>query len=173
MEFAFSGETEGERTEMARINRKKLIAATAAMLTLAAAGSAIAYWTAGGSGTGSAATGTNVAITAVQTSTVTAMAPGDTAQSLNGTFLNTNSGPVYVATVTASITSVTKAGGAPAGTCDATDYTLAGAVMTVNAEAPADDTGTWTGATIKFNNKAGVNQDACKGATVNLAYVIA
>jgi len=55
--------------------------------------------------------------------------------------------------------------------CDATDYTLAGAAMAKNAEVPADDTGTWTGATIKFNNKA-TNQDACKGATVNLAYTV-
>lgn len=141
-------------------------------LVVAAGGAAYAYWTAGGSGTGSAATGTNVAITAVQTSTVSAMAPGDTAQSLNGTFNNPNSGPVYVATVTASISSVTKAVGAVAGICDATDFTLAGAVMTINAEVLANDTSTWTGATIKFNNKA-TNQDQCKGATVALAYAIA
>jgi hypothetical protein len=30
--------------------------------------------------------------------------------------------------------------------------------------------GTWTGATIVFNNKAAVNQNGCQGATVNLAY---
>jgi len=156
-----------------KFGKKKIVAsAIVAAVTIAGSIAAYAYWTAGGSGTGSAATGTNVAISAVQTSTVTAMAPGDSAQSLNGTFLNTNTGPVYVATVTASISSVVKAGGAPVGTCDATDYTLADAVMTVNAEALADDTSTWSGATIKFNNK-GTNQDACKLATVNLAYVIA
>ena len=45
--------------------------------------------------------------------------------------------------------------------------------MTVNAEVPAGDgEGSWTGATIKFNNKAGVNQNACKGATVNLTYTV-
>ena len=65
------------------------------------------------------------------------MGPGDSAQSLNGNFNNTNSGPVYVATVTASISSVDKAPGAPAGTCATDDYTLAGATMTVNAEVPA------------------------------------
>lgn len=145
---------------------------TAAILLTAGAGAALAYWTAGGTGTGTAAVGTNVAITAVQTSTVTAMGPGDTPQSLNGTFTNTNSGPVYVTSVTASISSVDKAIGAPAGTCDATDFTLAGAVMTVNAEALANDTSTWTGATIQFNNKAGANQDGCQLATVNIAYAI-
>jgi hypothetical protein len=67
---------------------------------------------------------------------------------------------------------VTKATGAPAGTCDATDFTLANAAMTVNAEVPVGSgQGSWTGATIKFNNKA-TDQDACKGATVSLAYAI-
>lgn len=156
---------------MRKFTKKTVAVAAATVLLLAGAGAAYAYWTAGGSGTGSAATGTNVAITAVQTSTVTAMAPGDSAQSLNGTFLNPNTGPVYVTSVTASISSVVKDPGAVAGTCDASDYTLAGAVMAVNAEALANDTSTWSGATIKFNNKA-TNQDACKLATVNLAYTI-
>ena len=100
------------------------------------------------------------------------MQPGDSAQTLSGTFNNPNTGPAYVATVTAAIASVDKAVGAPAGTCDADDYTLANAAMTVNAEVPADDTGAWSGATIKFNNKAAVNQNRCKGATVNLAYTV-
>ncbi len=44
--------------------------------------------------------------------------------------------------------------------------------MNVDAEVPAGTSqGSWSGATIKFNNKA-TNQDACKGATVNLAYTI-
>lgn len=154
-----------------RIANKRVAAAASVVLVVAGAGAAYAYWTAGGSGTGTAATGTNVALTAVQTSAPASMGPGDAPQSLNGTFLNPNSGPVYVTSVTASISSVTKAGGAPAGTCDASDYTLANAVMSVNAEAAADDTTTWSGATIQFNNKVS-NQDACKGATVNLAYAI-
>ncbi len=68
---------------------------------------------------------------------------------------------------------MTKAAGAVAGTCDATDYTLANAAMTVGAQVPAGTgVGAWTGATIQFNNKGGSNQDQCKGATVNLAYAI-
>jgi hypothetical protein len=149
----------------------KVLALTAALVV--AGGTAFAWWTAGGTGTGTAATaGTQSALTVVQTGTLTAMYPGDSAQALSGNFNNPNSGPIYVGTVTASISSVTKASGAPAGTCDATDYTLANAAMTVNAEVPAGNAeGAWTGATIKFNNK-GSNQDACKGATVNLAYTI-
>ncbi len=142
-------------------------------LVLAVGGTAYAYWTASGSGTGTASTGTTSALTVVQTSTVSGIHPGDSAQTLSGNFDNPNPGPIYVGTVTASIGSVTKAGGAPAGTCDASDYTLGSAVMTVDAEVPAGSgTGSWTGATIRFNNKPAINQDACKGATVNLAYTV-
>jgi hypothetical protein len=152
--------------------RRSIVLGT--VLALTVAGAAIAYWTAGGSGTGSgSAAGAQTPLTANQTTALTAMFPGDSAQTISGNFDNTNSGPIYVGTVTASIASVTKAGGAPAGTCDASDFTLAGAAMTVNAEVPVGSAkGAFTGATIKFNNKAS-NQDACKGATVNLAYAIA
>lgn len=158
---------------MARLTKltkkKKLLAITAAIVLLG--GAAFAYWTVGGSGDGSAATSASSAdVTVVQTSVVTAMEPGDAAQALSGTFANTNDGPVYVGTVTASIASVF-VGGVVAVGCDATDYTLANAVITYNAEVLADDTSTWSGPTIQFNNKA-TNQDACKGATVNLQYVI-
>jgi len=151
--------------------RTGVIAAGAGVLLLSSA-AAIAYWTVGGSGTGTADTGDVSNVTVVQTSTVAGMAPGDSAQTLSGTFTNPNAGPVYVGTVTASIASVTKDVGAVAGTCDATDYTLASATITYNAEVLANDTSTWTGPTIKFNNKASTNQDPCKNATVNLAYTI-
>ena len=158
---------------MHKLNRKAVVVLVAILLALVGAGAAYAYWTVGGTGAGTAATGTTADITAVQISTVSDMRPGDSAQTLSGNFDNANSGPVYVATVTAAIASVDKDPGAPAGTCDASDYTLANAVMTVGAEVPAGNgKGAWTGATLKFNDKAGTNQDACKGATVNLTYTI-
>lgn len=154
------------------LERKKRSTVLAVLIAVGVAVGAIAYWTAGGSGTGTATAGSTTALTVHQTTTLTAMYPGDSAQTISGNFDNTNPGPIYVGTVTASIASVTKAGGAPAGTCDATDFTLANAAMTVNAEvASGTGVGAWTGATIKFNNKAS-NQDACKGATVNLSYTI-
>jgi hypothetical protein len=157
---------------MRSLLKKKAVAiALTGAVVVGASIAAYAYWTAGGSGTGTAATGTFTALTAVQTSTITDLHPGDSAQTLSGTFTNPNDGPVYVTSITASIASVTKAGGAPAGTCDATDYTLANATMSIGAEVLADDSSTWSGATITFNNKV-TNQDACKGATVNLAYTI-
>jgi hypothetical protein len=134
---------------------------------------AYAYWTGSGSGDGTADTAEGTqALTVRQTSVVTGMGPGDAAQLLSGNFDNPNSGPVYVRTVTATIASVSPADGAPAGVCDASDYTLGGATMTVNADVPAGNgQGNWAGATIKFHNK-NTAQDACKGATVNLAYTI-
>ena len=155
------------------VRHKKRTVLIALLLVAVTGGIAFAYWTAGGSGTGTATTGTATNLTVVQTSTVAGMRPGDSAQTLSGNFNNGNSGPVFVGSVTASISSVVKAAGAPAGTCDATDYTLANAVMSVGAEVPAGTgVGSWTGATIKFNNKPTTNQDACQGATVNLAYTI-
>jgi hypothetical protein len=156
------------------MSRKKKGLLTA-VAVLAAAGAAYAYWSGSGSGSGSGSTATGTsALTAIQTTTLNPMYPGDSAQTISGNFNNSNDGPVYVSTVTASIASVTKAAGAPAGTCDASDYTLANPTMTVNAQVPAGTgQGAWTGATIKFNNKTGTNQDACKGATVALSYTIA
>jgi len=152
--------------------RRRVVSVAIAMVALLAfSGVAFAYWTAGGSGTGTAtaATGTTP-VAVIQTSALTAMYPGDTAQTLSGNFNNPNSGPVYVSTVVASIASVSKASGAVAGTCDATDFTLANATGTVNAEIPAGTAkGSWSGPTIKFNDK-GTGQDQCKGATVNLSY---
>jgi hypothetical protein len=97
------------------------------------------------------------------------MFPGDAAQTISGTVQNNAENSAYVNTVTVSIASVTKAAGAT-GDCDASDYTLATPVMTVTTDVPAGATVPFTGATLKFNNKADANQDGCKGATVNLAY---
>lgn len=152
---------------------KRVVVITAALL-VTGGGIAFAYWTQGGSGTGTAATGTtDTNLVVNQTSVISNLRPGAAAQTLSGTFGNGNDEPVYVQSVTASIASVVKAVGAPVGTCDATDYTLANATMTVAAQIPAGTSqGSWSGATLAFNNKSATNQDACKGATVNLAYTV-
>ena len=135
--------------------------ATAALL--AGGGGAFAYWSSIGSGTSTASTGTVVAVTVNQTSSVTGLAPGLPAQALSGNFDNPNSGPVYIAAVTATVTGTDTVG------CTATDYTIAG-TATVGAQVAAGTAvGSWSGLTIQFNNKA-TNQDACKGAVVSIAY---
>lgn len=154
----------------ARRRRHAAIAAVSVVL-LAGGGTAFAFWSTTGTGTGSGATGTNAPIVIVQTSTISNLRPGGAAQTLSGNFTNGNDSPTYVTSVTASIASVTKAVGASDGICDATDYTLTTIPMAVGAEVPMGAAqGAWTGATVSFNNKAGVNQNACKGATVTFAY---
>jgi hypothetical protein len=94
--------------------------------------------------------------------------PGDSAQTISGTVTNNATNSAYVNSVTVSISSVSQAVGA-IGSCDATDYTLSLPVMAVGSDIAAGGSSTFTGATLKFNNKAS-NQDGCKGATVHLAY---
>lgn len=148
---------------MKRIPKKWAILLTVGVLVLGG-GAALAYWTNTGSGSGTAATGTNAAVVVNQTSTVTGLAPGLPAQSLAGNFDNPNAGPVYVAAVTATVTGTDQLG------CGPTDYIIAG-TATVAAEVPAGTgKGAWTGLTIQFNNKTSVNQDACKTAVVTIAY---
>lgn len=146
-----------------RTNSKKSVIVVT-VLTLVGAGVAFAYWTNQGSGAGDATTGTNSAVTVVQTSTITGLAPGVGAQTLSGNFDNPNAGPVYVGAVSATVSGTDKTG------CTASDYTIAGNAP-VNAQVPAGSgVGSWSGLTIAFNNKPAVNQDACKNAVVSLAY---
>jgi hypothetical protein len=147
---------------MTRIPRKWAIVLTVGIL--AVGGAAFAFWTNSGSGSGGAGTGTNVAVVVNQTSTVSGLAPGLPAQSLSGNFDNPNAGPVFIATVTATVTGTDKAG------CGPTDYTVAGTAP-VNAQVAAGSgVGAWTGLTIQFNNKPSTNQDACKNAVVAISY---
>jgi hypothetical protein len=158
---------------MLKFTKRRGLLLAGVAVSLAVAGIAFAFWTGGGSGTGSGAAANGVSgLTANQTTTLSAMYPGDVAQTISGNFDNPNSGPVYVSSVTVSIASVTSGGSAAVG-CDASDFTLANTTMNVNAQVgPGSGVGSFGGATIKFNNKP-TNQDACKGVTVNLAYSIA
>ena len=158
---------------MRRISRKFVVVAAVAGFVALGSGVAFAYWTVGGTGTGAGAAGTNSAITVVQTSTVSAMAPAVAAQPLSGVFNNSNSSSVHVTNVAVSVASVTTAplpGGTVVTGCSAADYTITGSPMVLNVEVPTGNAqGAWSGATIAFNSTA-ANQDACKGVTVNLAY---
>jgi len=151
---------------MSTFSMKKKSVATAVVVValLGVAGGAFAYWTNTGSGTGSASTGTTSSVTVNQTSTVTALAPGLSAQALSGNFDNPNSGPVYVTAVTAVVSGTDKVG------CGATDYTIAGTASVAAQVASGTAVGSWSGLTIQFNNKAGTNQDACKNAAVTITY---
>ena len=156
------------------LTSRKVLAVGLALTVLTAAGVAFAYWSSEGSGTGVAPTAAGTTpLTVNQANDVQPMFPGDSAQPLSGTFGNTNAESVYVNTVTVSIASVVDGNNVAVVGCSAADYTLVGAVMAVGGLVPAGDpVGTWDGATIQFHN-TGLDQNACKSATVNLAYAVA
>lgn len=144
------------------------VALSLVLLLLMGAGAAYAYWTNTGSGTGTATSGSNVAVTINQTA-ITGLFPGQSAQTLAGTFNNSNSGPTWVAAVTAS--GYTIDGTHVTAGCIVADgnYTLGG-TATVGANVPAGAAqGSWTGLTITMNNLV-TNQDVCKGAIVTITY---
>lgn len=154
-----------------RLTKKAIavgVAGTALALTVGTV--AVAQWSSTGTGAGTAATSSGASnLTITQTGAPTDLAPGVAAGTITATVTNNAANSAYVHTVTVSIDSVTKATGAT-GTCDASDYTLTGGQMTVDQDVAAGGTATATGALLAFNDKAGVDQDGCKGATVNLAY---
>ena len=129
---------------------------------------AAAYWQSGGTA-GDAQVIKPLSVN--QTADLTSVSPGVPAQTLSGTFENLNGQPVHVKTVRVSIAKVMKASRAAAGTCDATDFKLQHRTIAVDADVPSGrGTGSWTGGTVAFNNKPGVDQNACQGATVKLGY---
>ena len=127
---------------MFKVNKKIVAGLAAGAAVVAGSGVAFAYWTSSGSVDGDSST-TNPA---------------------------TSANNFYVAQVVASIKSVTKAAGAVDGTCDASDYTLTGATMTVGSDLAPGESANFSGATLAFNDKSDASQDQCKGATVTITY---
>jgi hypothetical protein len=112
-----------------------------------------------------------MALTVVQTSAITDLAPGVPATLISG--MSTNTGPdgVFVEMVVVRVESVTKAPDAAAGSCTAANYVILNPQMPVNKTVPSHGSTQFTGATIGFYNRV-TNQDACKGATVHLKYEV-
>jgi hypothetical protein len=156
-----------------RKNSKRKIAATIAITAILVGGggaAAIAYWSAGGSGSGTVTTGSANGVTVNQPVPATNLVPGGPTVALSGTFDNTNSGPVHITTVTATISGTNKSG------CTAADYALtpASGIVTLTGTATSipsgSGVGAWSGVTLSMINAA-TNQDPCKGATVAVSYL--
>jgi hypothetical protein len=133
------------------------------------AAGAYAYWTQGGSGTGSASAGTTSAITVNQTSTVTGLYPGGPSATLSGNFDNPNSSAVQLSSVTAVISSISGAGSdgtKPA--CATADFAIGGSAGSTTVPS-GTGVGSWSGLTVRLVDN-GANQDNCKGATANITY---
>lgn len=157
---------------MKRFTSKKGITLLAVMVVaVVSAVGAYAYWTTGGTGSGSATAGTNLNVVVNQDSVSAAnLYPGGPAEALSGDFDNPNPGNAYVSSVTAVVSSVT--GGAqdaakPA--CAPSDFLISG-TSNVPGDIPSGvDKGAWSGLNIALLNTA-ANQDNCKNATAVITY---
>ncbi|MGA3057477.1 MAG: hypothetical protein ABSE70_05490 [Candidatus Limnocylindrales bacterium] len=157
-----------------QLKRRVIAVAIAMVAVIAVSGVAYAWWSSGGSGDGSAQAGTVTSVIVNQTGTINTLYPGGPAQPIGGTLTNPNPGKVFITSVSATIISVSMLAG-HGGTvdCTAADFLLVGTVV-VGAEIPNGVTN-WGHAatppvdtmTIQLQNLTH-DQDACKGATVNL-----
>jgi hypothetical protein len=150
---------------------KKRALTLAGVATIALAAFAIAFWTTGGSGSGSAGTASGASnVTVNQTSTPTGLYPGGPTKALSGDFSHSNDGPVYVSSVTAVVSSVSNgASDSSKPACTASDFEISGTSNTPGQIATGDNKGSWSGLSIGLKNQA-TNQDNCKGATPNITY---
>jgi hypothetical protein len=156
---------------MRRFTKKQyLVAGVAAAIIAGTAGSAIAYWTTSGGGTGSATTGSGTAVTVTQVGTVSALVPAGPAGAVDFKINNPASTPQYISTVAVSITGVTGPNINGSFPCTASDFTLVQPTA-INAQLPSgDSTYAPSGASLALTNSTTLNQDGCKGATVALAF---
>jgi hypothetical protein len=153
--------------------RKHFTKKRVALLAVLAVGAvtavgAYAYWTQGGSGQGSATTGTTNGVTVNQTSTAGNLYPGGSA-ALSGNFDNPNSGSVYIGSVTASVHafSVQPDGDKPA--CTEADFSITGTSNAPGEVAAGNGKGSWSGLTLNMLDRPDTdpgdglgNQDNCK-----------
>jgi hypothetical protein len=156
---------------MSLTKKSRTILAGAAIIGLLSSGAAYAYWHGGGSGSGTATTATSgVPLTVNQTSSITGMYPGQSAQTLSGNFTNPNAGAIYVQAVTAPGYTIDSTHVTAGCTVAGGNYTLGGTAP-VAADVPTGaNQGAWSGLTITMNNLV-TSQDFCRGATVTINYV--
>ena len=145
---------------MARLTKKKYLAAGVAVAVIASGGVAFAYWTSNGSGTGTATTGTSTAWD-VQVDEVDLdnLTPGGPTNTVPFSVQNDNSGVQNLQATTASVVDTSDPG------CTAADFDVSATTIAYGDVASgATVNGTFT---IQMKNTA-LNQDDCKGVTVNL-----
>jgi hypothetical protein len=140
---------------------KRLTAVVTVIGVLALAGSAFAFFTGGGSGSGTALVGTSGTVTLTAT-VPDGLTPGNAA-AVTFTAANATTSPIQVTTV--SLASITVDGSHA--TCATGDFSMAN--VTESHQVPGGATAEalpTTGSLVYANT--GVSQDACKGATLTL-----
>lgn len=152
---------------MSRKKRLTITAAVTAALLVAGGGAAFAYWTAYGSGTGTATTGTTTNFTITSTtsggSTGGSLTPGGPPQTITFTVTNPGAGKQKLSTITPTITSATAPNVFPTTGCTAADYYF-GTPSVIYGEIAAG--GTLSGSVTLTMNDSTTDQDGCKGLTI-------
>jgi hypothetical protein len=152
---------------MRKLSKKAISVITGAVVVAAGTGIAYAYWTAGGAGSSTNnTTGDTQNLVIHQTSTVTAMGPGVSAQELKGNFDNPNSASVYVHKVVATVGAVSTPG------CSAADFLVTQPTAVDAQVGVGNGQGVWEHGSIAFKNDPDRNQDGCKNATVTINYTV-
>jgi hypothetical protein len=150
-----------------RFFTKKRAVILGIVAAMAFSAAAVAYFTTGGSGTGSATVGTSSSALITQTNTLAALYP-TTSQAVNLDIKNTGSGSQFVGAV--HLDSITADAAHP--TCDVSSsganaaFTMAD--VPVNATLAAGATTSKVGSLAM--NDTGVIQDSCQGATLTLTF---
>jgi hypothetical protein len=146
---------------MRRFTKKQyLVAGVAAAIIAGTAGSAIAYWTTSGSGSGNANTASANGTIVLHATFAAGLTPG-AHEAVAYTADNGGSSSLLVGTITPTVSI-----DSGHSTCLATDFTIA--PTTSNTTVPKNSTAVSVGAgDLAFADTA-VNQDGCKGATVTL-----
>jgi hypothetical protein len=151
---------------MKRLNKTGyVIAGGTAAAVLVGGGAAFAYWTSSGTGTGTATTDTTTAVTIAQDipPPVTGLYPDGPAQNINIDITNPDASDVLLSSVTTAVSSTSDPG------CTAADFTVvdlyAGGTIPGGTTVPVP-----AAATIQMIDRPLVDQDDCKGVTVNLSF---
>jgi hypothetical protein len=150
-------------------NRRFTITAVITVLLLAAGGgTAFAFWTASGSGTGVASTGTSAAFTVTSTApTGGPLTPGGTSETIAFTVTNPGTGSQKLSSIAASVATGTGAAWTAVAGCSALDYSVGTPTITYGEIAGgATLSGT---VTLTMIDRA-ASQDACKTASVPLYF---
>ncbi|HWH97980.1 MAG TPA: hypothetical protein VNS80_06395 [Pseudolysinimonas sp.] len=151
--------------------KKFVIAGVAAALVIGGGGAAFAYWTAQGSGTGTATAGVSTDFTITSVAPVgDPLVPGGSTQSVTFTVVNESTTPQTLTSVTVTVANADGTAWTAVPGCSAADYTIGTpSVVYGELDGGADVSGT---VTIAMNN-LGTDQDACQGVTVPLYLVAA
>jgi hypothetical protein len=152
---------------MRHFTKKRVAILGVVIAALAISAVAVAYFTTGGSGTGSATVGTSSSALITQTNTLSALYPS-TSQTVNLDIKNTGTGSQFVNKV--HLDSI--AADAAHASCDVSSsganaaFTMAD--VTVGQTLAAGATVSKSGSLAM--NDTGVSQDSCQGATLTLTF---